>query len=263
MGPATRMFIFTRRVGFRFAAVLISLLAVACRGQDGIQLFHKMQSALGGRDKIAAITDFEQCVRADAWDDEGKAHGEVYKRTRWIRPNVLRLDQVGPGNSYVLFFYGVAGWEVLPGKGFLQLAGDELDFARGYLSGLDLNFWLSDGNANNLFAASARNVVTISTKDDESHKTEITLNPETFLPEKEVLVSMNDRSHSVVTKTRQFQEWEAFQGVRFPRRIINFHGDQKVADIRVEEIRLDSGIKTEDLARKPNGLSPEMSRCGR
>jgi hypothetical protein len=66
-----------------------------------MRLFHKMQSALGGRDKIAAIQDFEQCVCADAWDDEGKLFGEVYKRTRWIRPNVLRLDQVGPGDSYV------------------------------------------------------------------------------------------------------------------------------------------------------------------
>ncbi len=138
-----------------------------------------------------------------------------------------------------------------------------MNFARGYLSGLDLNSWLADGNANNVFTASARNVVTISTRDDVSHKTEITLNPETFLPEKELLVSMNDRSHSVVTKTRQFQDWEAFQGVRFPRRIINFHGDKKVADIRLEELKLDSGTRTEDLALEPKGLRSDMSQCGR
>ncbi len=113
------MFIFTTsRFGFAALLIIIILLPVASQGQDGMQLFRKMQSALGGRDKIVAIKDFDQCVRADAWNNEGKAYGQVYKRTRWIRPNVLRLDQVGPGNSYVLFFNGVAGWEVLPDKGF-------------------------------------------------------------------------------------------------------------------------------------------------
>jgi len=32
-------------------------------GQDGKQLFHKMQIALGSSDKIAAIAAFDQCVR--------------------------------------------------------------------------------------------------------------------------------------------------------------------------------------------------------
>lgn len=35
--------------------------------QDALQLFHKMQEALGGADKIVAIHDFENIVRADAW----------------------------------------------------------------------------------------------------------------------------------------------------------------------------------------------------
>jgi hypothetical protein len=76
-----------------------------------MQLFHKMQTALGGGERIADIQDFEQCVRADTWDNNGKRHGQVYKRTRWIRPNVLRLDQVGPGDTYVLYFNGASGWE--------------------------------------------------------------------------------------------------------------------------------------------------------
>jgi len=258
-----RMFIFARLVRFRLAALLITLLPVSSVGQDGMPLFRKMQNALGGRDKIAAIRNLEECVRADTWDDEGKSHGVVYKRTRWIRPNILRLDQVGQGNSYVIYFDGVAGWEIVPDKGVLQLAGDELDFARGYLNGLDVNAWIADSNANNVLTTLAPNVITISTKADDSSKTEITLNPMTFLPERQEVVSISHKSHSVVTRTRQFEEWAAFQGVMVPRRIINFHGGRKVADIRLEELKLDSGIKTEDLALKPKGLSPEMSQCGR
>jgi hypothetical protein len=258
-----RVFILVSVVAFRFAALIVTLLPIASAAQDGMQLFHKMQSALGGRNKIEAIRDLQECVRADAWDDQGKFHGEVYKRTRWIRPNVLRLDQVGPGNSYVTYFDGVAGWQILPDKGFLQLAGDELDFARGYLNGLDVNVWLADGDASKVFSSPAPNVITLSTRDDDSSKTDITLSSKTFLPEKETVVSISHKSHSVVTRTRKFEEWEAFQGVMFPQRIINFHGDTKVADIRLKELKLDSGMRTDDLAVRPKGLKPEMSQCGR
>ena len=62
-----------------------------------------MQTALGGKEKLAAIQDFEECVRAETWDDSGNSHGVVYKRTRWRKPAVLRLDQIGVGDTYVLF----------------------------------------------------------------------------------------------------------------------------------------------------------------
>lgn len=222
-----------------------------------------MQIALGGSDKISAIQDFEQCVRADAWNNEGKPYGEVYKRTRWRKPNSLRLDQVGPGNSYVLYFDGVSGWEILPDKGFVELAGEELAFARGYLSGIDLKSWLADRDSANVFAASGTNVITISTRDDDSQKTEITLDPVTFLPAKEASISLADASHPVATQTRQFEGWVAFQGIKFPGRIINFHGEKKVADIRLQQIKLDGGMRSEDLAIRPQGLQPDMSQCGK
>jgi hypothetical protein len=63
--------------------------------QDAIQLFHKMQVALGGADKIASIQDFEGIVRADAWHEDGRPMGVVRKRVRFIRPSYLRIDQVG------------------------------------------------------------------------------------------------------------------------------------------------------------------------
>lgn len=248
---------------FAFAALFTVFLPATSPGQDAMQLFHKMQTALGGGDKIAAIQDFEQCLRAVTWDNSGKRHGEVYKRTRWIRPHVLRLDQVGPGDTYVLYFNGVSGWEILPDKGFAKLAGDELTFARRYLNGIDLKSWLADRDSQNVFTTSASDVITISTKNDASYKTEITLDPVTFLPVKEALISLAYASHPVATQTRQFEGWEAFQSVKFPRRITNFHGGKRLADIRLQEIKLDSGMRSEDLAIRPQGLKPEMSQCGK
>src|SRR5260370_404691 len=82
------------------AASLTVLSLFFCQpafSQDGLQLFHKMQEALGGAKKIAAIRDFEQSVRAESWNgNTGQSLGEVRKRTRWIRPSYLRADQVLP-----------------------------------------------------------------------------------------------------------------------------------------------------------------------
>jgi hypothetical protein len=74
---------------------------------EGRRLFRRIQEALGGADKIAAVLDFERQVRAASWNgNTGQSIGEVVTRTRWVRPTDLRVDQVGPGSTYVLYFDG-------------------------------------------------------------------------------------------------------------------------------------------------------------
>ncbi len=104
-------------------ALLTLLLSSLSSGQDALQLFHKMQTALGGAEKIASVRDFEESVRAQAWHNDGRSMGEVRKRTRWIRPSILRLDQVGAEDTYVLYFDETSGWEILPDKTVANLAG--------------------------------------------------------------------------------------------------------------------------------------------
>ena len=78
------------------ASFVLALLLLSASGfpqaarrssPEGLKLFHKMQQALGGADKIAAVRDFEQQVRAESWNgNTGQSIGEGVKRTRWIRP---------------------------------------------------------------------------------------------------------------------------------------------------------------------------------
>jgi hypothetical protein len=89
-----------------------------------------MQLALGGPQKISAIHDFDEIVRAETWNRQGRPLGTVRKRVRWIRPNYLRIDQSGPYDTYVLFCDGRGGWEIMPDKSVKDLAGGELTFAR-------------------------------------------------------------------------------------------------------------------------------------
>lgn len=217
-----------------------------------------MQAALGGAEKIASVRDFEQTVRAETWDNAGRPAGTVRKRVRFIRPSYLRVDQVGPYDTYVLYFDGTSGWEILPDKTVADLVGGELRFAQGYLGGLSLNSWLADRDPEKVFTSSAPNVITIITKGEPSHKAEITLDPATFLPVKQTGISLADPNHPVPSETR-FEQWQTVNGVKFPGRISNFHAGRKLAEITVQEIRLNSGIKPSDLAIKPADLKPVLS----
>ena len=79
---------------------LSMLLCSSALPQDGLPLFHKMQRALGGAKKIAAIRDLQQSVRAESWNgNTGQSLGEVRKQTRWIQPSYLRVDQIAPGST--------------------------------------------------------------------------------------------------------------------------------------------------------------------
>src|SRR5580693_8290257 len=177
--------------------------------QEGIQLLRKMQAALGGSERIAAIHDYEENVRAQTWNNEGKLNGEVRKRTRWIGPNYLRLDQVGADDTYVLYFDGKTGWEILPDKRVLALVGDELKFAQKYLFGIRVKLWLADRDTRYSIRSSARNVIRISDKKDATNTLDITLDPVSSLPIKQ---------WDGTTETR-LEAWAGVQDVRFPRLI--------------------------------------------
>ena len=229
--------------------------------QDGLDLLHKMQTAVGGAKNIAAIGDFEEIQSATAFSRDGKPLGKVVKRTRWIGPNVLRLDQVGPGDTYVLYFDGATGWEVLPAKNekkVISLAGGELEFARKYLRDLSFNVWLADRDPRYRIESPAANVIRIADSDDPSHQLDITLDPSTELPLKETTLSLADPAHPVPTETR-FEEWQTVTGIRFPRRTAVFRNGVRLVEIMVERIELNKGLSRNDLSTTPMDLDPVLS----
>jgi hypothetical protein len=234
---------------------------------EGLQLLHKMQDALGGAKRIAAVRDFEETIRAQAWDGNGGSLGEVRKRTRWVRtPNVIRLDQIGPRGTYILYFDGGTGWEILPdltgsdiykttGKA-VALAGGELEFAKGYLSGFDLNVWLADQTRGFSVTSPRQNVVRI---DHHGKATDFTLDPVSSLPVKSAGVSMSDPDHPVPAEMR-YDAWKEISGVRFSTHRVNYHSGVKRGEATTEAIHVNSGLRPQELASKPADFAPDISR---
>jgi hypothetical protein len=251
----------------RFLATFFSLvflyvvLSTSAYAQDGLQLLRKMQTALGGADKIAAIRDYDETERGNAWTKDGKLVGEVIKRTRWSRPSQLRLDQTGPGNSYILYFDGAAGWEILPTKGdktVIDLVGGELQFAQKYIRDLDFHVWLADRDPRYRISSPEPNVIRIADSEDPSHQLEIALDPITWRPEKEITISLADPANPQPSE-RRIEEWQVIQGIYFPRRIANFHSGVRLAEGTVEVMKLNIGLKSEDLSAKPLDLNPVLT----
>ena len=211
------------------------LPCVPAAGQENaIELFHQMQRALGGAEKIAGIQDFEESVKASAWRPNGEAMGEVRKRVRWVKPNHLRLDQVGPGDTFVLYFDGASGWEILPDGRQADLSGGEMDFAKKYLADFKLNVWLADRTPGYAITSPAPHVVRVN---NASGQIDITLDPGTSLPVKETTVSLADPAHPASSET-QIREWTTVQGIPFPQRVWILHNGVKLADIATEEIKV-------------------------
>jgi hypothetical protein len=242
------------------ATFLFLMTAGPALPQEAMPLFHKMQRALGGEENLASIRDFEQQVRAQSWNgNTGALMGEVRKRTRWVRPNYLRIDQVGPGSTYVLYFDGESGWEVLPGtQAAVELAGGELDFAHKYVRDFVLTTWLADRDPHYRITSPAQNVVRIS-DGDPAHQLDIALDPASALPVKTTSISLADPARPVPSET-VVAEWETVRGIRFARRWSVLRSGIRVAEATVEKTIINSGLKVEDLTAKPVDFKPVIAK---
>lgn len=236
---------------------------------EGLQLLRKMQTAIGGVEKIAAIQDYEETVQAKTWNSDGSPLGDVLKRTRWMRsPNVIRLDQIGPRDTYVLYYDASSGsgWEILPdltnpdplkttGKA-IALVGGELRFATNYLSGFQFNQWLADRAPGYTVTSRAPNVLRI---EHNGNATDFTLDPATWLPVKSAGVSLANPDRPVQAELR-YQAWTTVAEIHFPTKRANYHNGLKLGEITDANIRVNLGLTVEQLAAKPPDFAPDIPR---
>lgn len=251
-----------RVTSVRFIVLPLGLaLAIlpSASAQNGLPLFHKMQAALGGEDNIAAVHDFEEQVHARIFDPKGKPLGEVDKRTRWIRPNYLRLDQIGPFDTYALYFNGTSGWEILPDKGLKPLVGSELKFAQDYLQNFDLTVYLRDRDPRYRITSPDRNMIHIERIDDPTDAEDFFLDPVSGLPLRNGSLSPPNAAHPATSGMR-YEGWVTVHGVKFPNRRANFHNGARLAELTTDFLAVNGGLKVADMAAQPANLKPRLRK---
>jgi hypothetical protein len=183
-------------------------------------------------------------------------------------PNLIRLDQIGPRDTYVLYYDGGSdsGWEILPdirgsdplktvGKA-VELTGGELKFAQGYLSGFQFNMWMADRTPGFTVTSPAPNVVRIVHDGDAN---DFTLDPATWLPVKTAGISLANPDRPVQAELR-YEAWTEVAGVRFPTKRANYHNGVKLGEITDAVIHVNGGLAPRGISAPPRDFMPDIPR---
>jgi hypothetical protein len=243
---------------------LVVLVGLAPAEDRGLVLLQRLQMAVGGIQKISAIRDYEEAVVAETFAASGEPRGTVRKRVRWIAPNFLRIDQTGPGSTYVLFFDGTSGWEILPDRasrdrtqgGPIDLVGAELKFAREYASSMIFKVWLADRMPGYSVSSPEENVIRVLY--DTGQGVDITLDSRTWLPVKE---SATPRQSNVpAPQEMHYERWSIAAGIRFPARRVNFHNRIRLAILNTVAVKVNRDQRVEVLKAKPADSQPDLGK---
>jgi zinc protease len=210
-----------------------------------VALLKRAQQAMGGTDKLAAIKDMTQSAEMTMSPASGGM--KIKQQNRWIAPALFRQDQVLPMGTIVAYFDGKAGWLSLP-QGVLPMPPQVVKQAQGEIFREWVTLVLSDRDASRTVVASGPNAVEISGAEGENVRIEI--DSATGLPARQVYKETNmGGPPSEVTET--FSDWRDVDGVKLPFKVLIEQNGKKTGEAAVSEIKLNSGLKPEELSVKP------------
>ena len=209
----------------------------------GRELLKRAQQAAGGADKLAGVKDSTQSVDMAMTAEAGGL--KMKQRNRWLAPAHFRQEQELPFGKVVAYTDGKTGWLSTP-QGFLPMPPQILKQAQGEVFRLPVHLLLADRDPSLTVNATGPNVVEIASADGLSLKLEF--DAATGLPTRG-----SYREAGAPDETQQtFDDWrDAGGGVKLPYKSSFTQGGKKVADATVEEYKLNSGIKVEEITEKP------------
>jgi len=209
------------------------------------QLLARAQQAVGGAEKLAAVKDlFEQAEMRVA----PSAGGITMKRTdKWIAPSYFREETELPFGTVILYGDGHAGWMASP-QGQTPLPPDQLKPVQDKLLRLYFSLLLSDRLAGRTVKSMDDGSLEIT--DGKGSTVRLFLDEKTGMPAKieYASVSMGGPPSTIDEIYESFAEVD---GIKIPNRMTITQNGRKYADLIVQSTKLNSGLKPEDLSRKP------------
>ena len=210
----------------------------------GKQLLQRAQQAMGGADKLAAIKDYYHS--ADVELQTGQAALKIQQVNQWIAPAHFRQDQTLPFGKVIVYFDGTAGWLASP-QGVSAMPPPVVRQVKEELFRNPVTLYLSDRAADRTVNAVGDNAIEIS--DKEGNSVTITFDPQSGLP---AVQTRRTSGPSGPTELQDVMEdWRDAGGLKVPFHITVMQGGKKFADARIGEVKLNSGLKVEELSKKP------------
>ena len=211
----------------------------------GKELMATLQQAVGGADKLAAITDVTRISTVQMVTPQGTM--TVEQNTQWLAPSTLRQVQKLPFGSMTVYSDGQSGWLSSP-QGMQQMPPPVIQQVRGSLLRNPVRLWIADRQEGWTVNAVGQWVVEIS--DGAGQSVRVELDPTSGLPVKETYSTVQlSGPPSQVEET--FSDWREVDGIQFPFATHMTRDGENYADVKLSEIQVNTGLTEAALSAKP------------
>jgi len=215
-------------------------------GERGRALLKRAQQAMGGADKLAGVKDVSESAEMTMSSMGGGM--KMKQQIRWAAPSFFRQDEVlpPPTGTIIAFSDGKTGWLSTP-QGVMPMPPPVLKQVQGEIFREWVSLMLSDRDASRMVSAAGPKTVEISTADGQRVQVEF---DDAGLP-----VRLGYRETGMGGAPSEVKEtvsdWREVDGVKLPFKVLMEQNGQKVGEVTISEIKLNTGIKPEELSRKP------------
>jgi predicted Zn-dependent peptidase len=209
------------------------------------QLLERAQQAVGGAEKLAAVKDMTEVAELHVVQAAG---GVTMNRTdRWVAPTYFREDTKLPFGLVAIYGDGKTGWMSSP-QGKADLPAAQLRPVLDKLLRLYYPLLLSDRLPGRTVSWVGPGEVEIS--DGQGSSVRLFVDRKTGMPAKLEYQSLT-MGGPPSTVDEVFDGFEEVNGVKVPKQMTLMQNGNKYADVVVNSVQLNTGLKTEDLSKKP------------
>ena len=212
---------------------------------QGKKLLERVQQAVGGAEKLASVKDVVET--ADFQVDAAAGGMKVVQTNRWMAPDHFRQESQLPTGRIVAYSDGTSGWIATP-QGAGALTGPQLKQVQGDLFRFYFRLLLSDRIAGRKVNYVGGNTLEISGLGGESVR--LVVNPQTGLPDRVIYETVHVAGPPVTVEDR-YERFEEISGVKVPRSITIVQGGRKFAEVTVQDYKINTDLKAEDLRKRP------------
>ena len=209
----------------------------------GKQLLARVQQAVGGADKLAAIKDMLEVAELHVVNPQGMIMRRV---DRWIAPSYFREDTTLPFGTVSVYGDGKTGWMASPQAQTL-LAGSQMKPVEDKLLRLFVLMLLSDRLPGRTVNFTGDNTLEIS--GGQASTLRLYIDGKTNMPAKVEYTSPAANGSSTIVET--YDAFEPVDGIQFPKHMTILQNGQKYGDLSIESVKVNSGLKVDDLSKKP------------
>ena len=209
----------------------------------GREIMARVQRAVGGAGKLAAVKDFT--VTQSNRFDPSAGRFDASETDRWIAPSHLRQDSRLPSGPFDMYCDGKLGW-VFHRAGWRAIAGRDLagDARRSVPRLLQP-------------AAGRRGRASVAAVDDRTVEisagdqiVRLVIDPATGLPQ-QLLYDSPRPNGPAQPMEEEYSDFREVNGIQVPFHVTYHQGGKYLAESTVSQYQINTGLRLEDLERHP------------